>query len=125
KLNPTPFPSSHFLAPGKRAVRDRMQPSFGVPRKAERLKQRAFAAKQLFGYQFADADHLVAVIGVCDDVDVVAKAVEHGKIVRCEAAYAARRLLPVNPVLILEALLAMRQRGGPHVGEMVIDDELG
>src|SRR5713101_2470114 len=111
-------------APGERAVRHRMEPAGGEAREAERLEQVARRADDVVGDQLADADHLVAVVGIGDDVDIVAEAVEHRKAVGGEAADAARRLLLVEADLALEALLAEGQRRAPHMGEIVADDEV-
>ena len=54
-----------------------MQIAFRVACKAEWLKQRGTLARECLGDQLADADHLVAVVGIGDDVAVVVKHVEH------------------------------------------------
>src|SRR3546814_8242041 len=62
-------------APGKRAVRDRVQVALGIAREAEGLQQRRRrAAQHLLGHQLADADPLVAVVRIRDHVGVLAKA---------------------------------------------------
>src|SRR4030067_1018955 len=82
-------------APRKRAVGSRMQLALGEPRKAERLKQRALLAPQLLRHELAHADHFITVIGVGNDIDVLAEKIEHRKIVRREAAEPARVLFPL------------------------------
>ncbi len=114
------------LAPRERAVARGMQLAFGVAREAEGFEQRAGPAQQFLGDQLADADHLVAVVRVRDDEDVLAEAVEYGEGIRREAAEPARGLVVlVVPDLALEALLAEGERRAPHVGEVVVDHELG
>src|SRR5215510_1203127 len=81
--------------PRERTVRLRMQLALGEAREAERQQQVALLARDVIGHQFADADHLVAVIGVGDEVGVLAESVEHGEAVGGEAPDAARRLLLV------------------------------
>ena len=56
--------------------------ALGVAREAERLEQRALFAEQLLRDELAHADHLVAVVGVGDHVDVLAEEVEHRETVR-------------------------------------------
>nr|ABZ09842.1 hypothetical protein ALOHA_HF4000APKG8L7ctg1g17 [uncultured marine microorganism HF4000_APKG8L7] len=65
------------------------------------------------------------MVRIGDDEDVLAKAVDDGEAVGRECANAARGLVPVLGDATLEALLAMRQGGAPHVGEIVADDEVG
>src|SRR6185312_5113790 len=92
--------------PRKRAVGLRVQLALGKAREAEWPQQLAFLSHHVVGHQLADADHLVAVVGVGDEVGVVAELVEHREAVGREAADAARRLLLVFRHLPLEALLA-------------------
>src|SRR5215469_17798315 len=99
-----------------------MQLSLGEAREAEGLEQVARLSADVVGHELADADHLVAVIGIRDDVDVLAEAVEHREAVGREAADAARRLLLVDGDLALEALLAEGERRAPHMREVVADD---
>src|SRR3546814_19618092 len=106
-------------APGKRAVRDRVQVALGIAREAEGLQQRRRrAAQHLLGHQLADADHLVAVVRIRDPVGVLAKAVEHRERVRREAADAAGRLLAAESLLALEALAAVRPGPAPHARQV-------
>ena len=100
--------------------------ALGIARKAERLEQRALLAHQLLRHQLADADHLVAVIGIGNDIDILAEHIEDREIVRREAAEPARLLvLLVERDLALEPLLAMRQHRAPRLDEVVADDEIG
>ena len=69
-----------------------MQFALGEPRKAERLKQRALLAYQFLRHELAHADHFIAVIGVGNDIDILAEDIEDRKVVRGEAAEAARIL---------------------------------
>lgn len=46
-------------------------------REAKGLEQWVIAPGELLGDQLADADHLIAVIRIGDDENIVAKAVEH------------------------------------------------
>src|SRR5207237_6801969 len=110
--------------PRKRTVRYRMQLAFGIAREPERREQRRLLAEQLTADELADADHLEAMIRVGDHVHVVAKAIEHRKTVRREATDPARRLVAIDAVLSFETFLTERERRGPHVGEIVGDDEL-
>ncbi len=63
-----------------------MKFSLGEAREAERLKQPAFLAEEFLRHELAHADHLIAMIGVGDDIDIFAKYIEHRKIIRREAA---------------------------------------
>jgi hypothetical protein len=83
-----------------------MEPAFGEAGEAERIEQVAVIAADIVGDQLADADHLVAMVGIRDHIDVLAEAVEHGEAVRREAADAARRLLLIELDLAFETLLA-------------------
>src|SRR3954453_262905 len=94
-----------FSAPGEGARRYRMQPAFGVAGNPERLEQRARLANDLLRHEFADADHLVAVIGVRDDIAIVAEDIENREGIRREAADAAGLFLVIQPMLALEALV--------------------
>ncbi|MND00696.1 hypothetical protein D3C83_194010 [compost metagenome] len=58
-------------------------------RETEGLQEGALLAEELLRDQLADADHLVAVVGVGDDVDILAEGVEDREIVRREAAETA------------------------------------
>src|SRR5215470_216651 len=102
-----------------------MQLSCAVPREAERLEQSLLVAEQLLGHERANADHLVAVVGVGDHVCVLPERVEYWEAVRSERADSARRLRAVQVPLPGEPLQAMRQPGGPHPGEVLAYDELG
>src|SRR6185437_4810164 len=74
-------------------------------------------AKQFLGDQCPDADHLVPVIGVGDDVGVLVEHVEDWEAVRGERADPAGRLMPVRRALALEPLMAVGERGRPHPDE--------
>src|SRR3990172_12445879 len=124
-FRPIPLPRSRPSAPGKRAVRRRVQPARGEAREAEGLQELSTRADDVVGHQLADPDHLIAVIGVGNDVDVLAEPVEHGEAVGGEAADAARRLLLVAGDLPFEAFLAEGERRAPHMREVVADDEVG
>src|SRR4029079_7926766 len=94
--------------PWERAVRHGMQLALGVARKPQWLQQPRFLAANLLGGELADADHLVAVIGIGNHIDVLAKDVEEWEVIGREAAEAARSLiLLVDRDLPLKALLAM------------------
>ena len=58
------------------------------------------------------------MIGVGDDVAILAEHVEYGKRVRREAADAAGFLVAVKARFALEALVAEGERRGPHVDEI-------
>ncbi len=66
-----------------------MQLSLRITGEAEGLKPARGLAADFLGDQLADADHLVAVVRVGDDEDILAEHVEDWKIVRREAAEAA------------------------------------
>src|SRR5262249_38349382 len=104
-------------APGERRVADRMQLAGLIPAEPERCEQRLLLAEQFLGNQRADANHLVTVVGVGDDVSVLVKHVEDGEAVRGERADPAGRLGPVRLTPPLEALVAVSQRGRPHTDE--------
>ena len=57
--------------------------------KAEGLEQTARRTDDLGGHQRADAEHLVAVVGVGNDVDVLAEHIEHREAVWRKCANAA------------------------------------
>ena len=63
-----------------------MQFALGEPRKAERLEQFTLLAYQFLRHELAHADHFIAVIGVGNDIDILAEDVEDREIVRGEAA---------------------------------------
>src|SRR5579863_10581936 len=102
-------------APREGAVGRGMKFPLGKAGKAERLEQVARRPADVVGHQMADADHLVAVIGIGHHIDVVAEAVEDREAVGREAADAAGRLLLVKRQLALESLLAERERRAPHM----------
>src|SRR3546814_4301879 len=58
------------------AGRDRMEPALAVARLPEGGEKRALLAQDLLRDQLADAQHLVAVIGIRDHVAVLAEDVE-------------------------------------------------
>src|SRR5215472_16698548 len=91
-------------APGERRVARGMQGAGAVAREPERGQQPLFLAEQLLGHQRPDPDHLVAVVGVGDDVGVLAEDIEYREAVRRERADPAGRLVPVELALALEAL---------------------
>src|SRR6476469_7414610 len=114
-----------YSAPREWAVGGRMQLALSEPRKAERLKQRALLAQQLLRHQLANADHLIAVIGVSNEVNVLAERIEHRKVVGRETAEPAGILVVlVQRDFAFEPLLAMREHRAPHMNEVVADDEL-
>src|SRR3546814_560117 len=82
-------------APGIGAVGNGVELPGREAREAERFEQLGASADDVVGDQLTDADHLVAVVGIGDDVDVVAEPIEDRKAVGGEAANAARRLLLV------------------------------
>ena len=95
-------------------------------RETERLQKRALLTHNLLRHELADTEHLVAVIGIGDHIDILAEHIEHREIVRREAAEAARFFFVfVERDLAFEALLAMRQHRAPCVNEVVADDEIG
>src|SRR5215475_16130851 len=67
------------LAPGERRVAGRVQVAAAVAAEPERRQQSLALAKQFPGDQRPDADHLVPVIGVGDDVGVLVEGVEDGE----------------------------------------------
>src|SRR2546421_14719 len=101
-----------------------MQLALGVARIAEWFQQLRAFAEQLTGDQLAHTDHLEAMIRIGNDVDVVAEPVEHREAVRREASDATGWFLSVEIVPPLEALLAERKRGSPHIGEVIGHHEL-
>src|SRR5262245_36906509 len=71
---------SNFRSPStprEWAVGGRVQLALSEPRKAERLKQRALLARQLLRHQLTDPDHLISVIGIGNDIDVLTERIEH------------------------------------------------
>src|SRR5262245_49731167 len=111
--------------PGKRTVRHRMELPLLVAREAERFQESALVTgRDFFGDQLADADHLIAVVRVGNEVAVVTKDVEHGETVRREATEPPGRLPAIKRVLPFEALVAERQRRAPHERKTVAGDEL-
>src|SRR5688572_33042325 len=113
-------------APRERTLRYRVQLALRIAREAEGFEQARFLARDLLRRELADAQHLITMVGVGDDEDVVAKFVEDREAIGSEAAKPARLLvLLVEPDLALEALLAMRQHGAPAVHEIIADDEIG
>src|SRR6185437_15805499 len=99
------------LAPGVRAVRDRVQVPGGKALVAEGVQQRGVLALQDAGDLLAHGDHLVAVVGVRGDEHVGAHVVKHRKVVHGERAHAAGADLAVLGPGALEALEAVRQGG--------------
>ena len=57
------------------------------------------------------------MVGVRDDVSVLAEHIEDGEAVRGERADPAGRLMPVRRTLALEPPVAVSQRGRPHADE--------
>jgi hypothetical protein len=96
-----------------------------VPAEPEWREQALIFAEQLLGDQRADPDHLVPVIGIGDDVRVLAEHVEDGEAVRGERADPAGRLVPVRRALALEPLVAVGERGRPHPDEVLHHRVLG
>src|SRR3712207_8528862 len=95
-----------------------VQPSGLVAREAERFEQGLRLVHELLGHQRPYTDHLVAVVGVGDDVGVLAEGVEDGEAVGGEAPDPTRRLLREEFSLALEAALAGRKSRGPHPGDV-------
>src|SRR5579872_1628219 len=111
-------------APRKRAVRSRMQSTLGEAREAKRLEQLTRSPADVLRRERADADHLVAVVGVGDHVDVVAEAVEDREVVGGEGADAPGGLTFEVRKRSLEALLAESERGAPHAREILAHHEV-
>ena len=70
-----------------------MKLSLGEAREPERLEQHALLADKFLRHELADADHLVAVIGVGDDMAVLPECIDYRETVRREAANPARGLV--------------------------------
>ena len=96
-----------------------MQVAGAVATEPERREQSLLLAEQFPGDQRADPDHLVAVVGVGDDVGVLPEHVEDREAVRGEGADPAGGLVPVQVALALEPLVAVREGGGPHPDEVL------
>ena len=97
-----------------------------IAREPERLEQLRALAGNLAGHQLAHPEHLVAVIGIGDDIDIVAEHVEHREAVGREAADPAGVFRPpVEMRLALETLLAMGQHRAPALDEFFADHEVG
>src|SRR3954452_6540226 len=110
------------LAARERRAAGGMQPPLLEAVEAERLQQPLRSPEHLLGDQSADTDHLVAVVGVGDDVGVLPEHVEDREAVRREAADATRRLLGEQVPLALEALEAVLEPRRPQPGELLPDD---
>src|SRR3546814_20760372 len=106
-----------------------MEPALAVARLPEGGEKRALLAQDLLRDQLADAQHLVAVVGIRDHVAVLAEDVEDGEGVGREAADTAGLLVVIEARLALEPLVAVgtrrrpmdaigrasgRERGGPY-----------
>src|SRR5713101_6658952 len=102
------FPQGkHSSAPGERRVARRVQLAAAVAAEPERRQESLLLAEQFLRDQRPDADHLVPVVGVGDDVGVLVEQVEDWEAVRRERADPARWLVSVQIALALEALVAM------------------
>src|SRR5829696_6206655 len=108
-------------APRVGAVRDGVQVAGGEALVAEGMQQRGVLAAQRARDLAADRDHLVAVVGVRDDVGVGAHVIEHGEVVGGEAADAARANVTVARADAVEAAEAAAQRRAELVGERRLD----
>src|SRR5438105_10138127 len=117
-LDPSAFGEARPSAPRKRAMRHRMQFSFGITRKPKRYEQRRLFAEKLGGDELAHADHLEPVVGIGDHINIVAKAIEHRKAIGREAPDATGRFVAIDAVLPFETFLTEGERGCPHVCEI-------
>ena len=62
-----------------------MKLTLGKTSETERFQKLAILPHQLFRNKFANTNHFVAMVGVGDDVNVLAKFIEDREIVGCEA----------------------------------------
>src|SRR5215203_1963329 len=120
--NPRSLPVS---APWERRVARWVQFSGLVAGETERFKQFLRLVHKLLRHQGADPDHLVAVVGVGDDVGILPEGVEDGEAIRGEAPDTARGLFGEQVALAFEASVAVGERRGPHPGEVFSDHEVG
>ena len=97
-----------------------MQLSLDVSGEPERLQDAALVAHDASGDQLPYPDHLVAVVGVCDDVDVFPEHVYDREAIRRKGTDPSRRLFPVQAALALESFvtecqaeLHMRSKSSP------------
>src|SRR5258708_9349825 len=111
-------PAPRGSAPGERRVARGMQFAAAVPGEPERRQEPLFLAEQFLRYERPDTDHLVSVIGVGDDIRVLAENIEYREAVRGEGADPARRLVPVKLALAVEARVAGLNRPPPHPDEL-------
>src|SRR5438045_3280370 len=95
----TPARPTAWSAGPRSAWRESLEP--------ERVEHGRVAAGHHLGHLAADADHLVAVVRVGDDVHVRAHVVEDREAVGGEAADAARAHVLVRAALTLEPLHAV------------------
>src|SRR5713226_2712747 len=109
------------LAPGKRRVAHRMEPTLRVSGVPERLEQRLRFAHQLLRHERTDPDHLVAVVRVGHHVHVLVEHVEHRKAVGRERTDPPRWGLVVQGSLPFEPLVAVHEGRRPHPLEVVTD----
>src|ERR671913_1904491 len=120
--NPRSLPVS---APWERRVARWVQFSGLVAGETERFQQFLRLVHKLLRHQGTDPAHLVAVVGVGDDVGIVPEGVEDGEAIGGEAPDTARGLPGEQVALPLEAPVAVRQRRGPHPGEVFSYHEVG
>src|SRR5207245_6339361 len=94
-------------APGKGRVAHGVQLAGGVPAELEWLQQVLPFPHHLFRDQGSNSNHLVAMVGVGDDVCVPSEPVEDRKVVRSEGSDSAGGRLALQSALALESLLAV------------------
>ena len=99
-----------------------MQASLRVAREPEWLKQALFFTCNFIGNEFSNTNHFIPVIGVSNNVTVIAKNIEDRKAVGCECTYSTGRLFFVFRVRALKPFLAVRQSRHPHLRERFIND---
>src|SRR5687767_6883111 len=122
--NPRPIQTT-ASTPRERTFGNGVELALRIAREAEGLEQGCLLPGDFLRYELTDAQHLVAVVGIGDDIDVVVELIENGEAVGSEAAKAARLLvLLVKPDLAFETLLTMGKHGAPGVNEIVADDEI-
>src|ERR1700730_7391372 len=105
-------------APRERRAAGGVQLARLVAGEAERRQEALLLAEQMRLDKGADADHLVSVVGVGDDVSVLAECVEYREAARGEGADPAGRLVPVKLSLAPQPLVAVSERRGPHPDEV-------
>src|SRR5437588_6704970 len=91
---------------------------------AEGREQRAWLAEYFSGDQRPHAQHLIAVIGVRDDVAILAEDVENREGIGSETADAARLFMVVEVRFADEPLVTEGEGRAPHIGKGCGGDEL-